>query len=294
MQKLLYISKDNRDKELMSFFNVLSRFFDVITYSSVTNEQGLIDLYNEINPSIVLLHHNKFCFNNKLFKKLNNSYNIYWRNDERNPIESWYNEMIPYFNLFLTSSEDSSKEVIKLGVKSERLMMGFNPIKLTDEKRDFNIVFTGQNSVNKFPLSHIRKSLVSKLLKREDFFCFGKGWGIGDHTSHYSVYKKTKIGLAINHYNTEFTYSNRMYQIMTSGALCLAYRTKGLIDEFGGNIATFETYAEMIDKIDYYLNNEKERIKLAVKGMVFVDNNFTWEHQAHKLINILRNENIIT
>jgi len=294
MLKLLYISKQDRSKDLRFFFKTLSRYFEIKQYTNIIDASGLLSLYNEFNPDVVLLHHNKFCFDKNLFKQLKKSYNIYWRNDERNPIEDWYNDMIPYFNLFLTSSEDSSREIIKIGGKAERLMMGFNPISLNADPRNINLVFTGQNSINKFPLSNIRKSLVSKLLKRDDFQCYGNGWGSHKTKIHYSIYRNAKIGIAINHYNTEMTYSNRMYQIMSCGALCLAYRTKGLIDEFNGNIATFETYAELLEKIDYYLNNEKERLKLAVKGMSYVDSNFTWECQGNKLIEILRNENIIT
>jgi len=172
-------------------------------------------------------------------------------------------------------------------------MMGHNPIALlSDNIRDLDLVFTGQNSEHIFPLSGIRTSIVNKLRKDRGLHCFGSGWGGGVSPTSGNIYRRAKIGIAVNHYNTEKTWSNRMYQIMTSGALCIAYNTRGLSEEFAGHIVTFDNYKECLDKIDYYLLNEKERLKKAVDGMKYVDTYYSWQSQANKLIKII-NENIL-
>jgi len=297
--RLLYISKDDRRKQLRYFFAELEKYFVIERFNNVLDKDDLIAKYKEFKPDVVIFHHNKYALGHSVFRHFKTSYNIYWRNDERLPLEAWYTELQMYFHLFLTSSEDSANAVQEIGGNAQRLMMGFNPINEIDEQRLFPLVFTGQNTNRVFPLSHIRESLVKKLMKRGDFDVFGAGWGVSNEKMHYSIYRKTKIGIAINHYNTEKTYSNRMYQIMDCGALCLAYKTKGLEEVFGDNVVYFESYKEMESKIRYYLNNPIELEAKAQQGKAFVNNHHTWRHKALDIINILiegkviNNEDII-
>jgi hypothetical protein len=292
--KLLYIIKKDRYNQLNNFIKEFNNYFSEIQIFQFEIQNDIIKYYDNFKPDVVLIHYNKFCFNIQTYEHFKNSYNIYWRNDERIPLESWYKFMTS-INLFLTSSDNSKEEVKKLGKNAEYLMMGFKPYEVKDIERKYDIVFTGQNSLNIFPLSSIRCSYIFRLMNMyKNFYCFGTDWSFNIKKIHNSVYNESKIGIAINHYDTSRTYSNRMYQIIGYKALCIAYETKELREVFGNNVIYFKTFDELTEKINYYLSHENERLEIVERAYNFILNNHTWEHKANNIIKILKDKNIIS
>jgi hypothetical protein len=290
MKKLLYISKVDRRKELRNFIPELQKYFEFIIFPNIEDVKGLIKYYNKFKPDVVLIHHNKPHFTADYLKLFDKSYNIWWRNDERFPPEEYWKGI--NIQLFLLSSEDSVNYFINNKLDASQLMMGFNPYPVRDVERNLEMVFTGQNSVDKFPLSYVRKDIVHRLIFFPNFYCYGEGWGYDIQKKHYSINNYSKIGIAINHFDTSKTYSNRMYQIMGYKALCLCYHTKD-IEKVFENIVPFKTWNDLIYYIGYYLKHEDKRIAIAERGYNFVNNNFTWKHQALKFIDILKERKII-
>ena len=103
--KLLYLSKAY-NKELKLFFNQLQNKFSEIRHYEIITDSNIFELYDEYKPDVVLIHYNRYCFSEKFYNHIKDSFNIYWRNDERFPLEAWYKTMNS-INLFLTSSTDS-------------------------------------------------------------------------------------------------------------------------------------------------------------------------------------------
>lgn len=280
MTKVLYIAKDNRSEISNEFFEILN----AVKYE-FTLRDDLISFYKKTKPDVVLIHHNKICFNKKTFAQID-APKIYWINDERIPIPQSLIDISKHIDLFLMASDDSALQMSKY-TKAEYLMMGFHPIDVEPVQRTMDIVFTGQNNTI-FSLSGVRNHYVEYLKKYSGFYAFGKGFG--QHVTP-SVYRKTKIGIAINHYDTSRTYSNRMYQIIEGGALCVCYQTKNIKKVFGDNVLYFNTEKELKEIIDYYLNNENERITICEKAKSFIRETHTWKHKAieiNKFINDLR------
>jgi len=280
MIKVLYIAKDNRE-------NISNEFFETLNAIKFgfTLRNDLIDFYKQTKPDVVLIHHNRICFNKDTFAKIDVP-KIYWVNDERIPIPKSLIDISKHIDLFLMASDDSVSEMRK-HTKAEYLMMGFHPINTKPDQRTMDIVFTGQNNTI-FPLSGVRNHYVEYLKKYSGFYAFGKGFG--QHVTP-SVYRKAKIGISLNHYDTSRTYSNRMYQIIDGGALCVCYQTKNIKEVFGNNVLYFNTEKELKEIIDYYLNNENERAAICEKAKSFIRNTHTWKHKAieiNKFINDLR------
>lgn len=57
--------------------------------------------------------------------------------------------------------------------------------------------------------------------------------------------------------------------------------------EEGRGIVTFKTPEEMLEKADYYLHHEEERLRIAINGYKKVKECYTFEHQLEKIISIL-------
>lgn len=286
MKKLLYISKDDRSKELRSFFDELNSYglsIDVSTLDNIDNRKG-------IEYDYILIHHNRQLLTAKYIKEIaKKAMVIYWVNDERHPLPSWIKNYIDTVDLFLVASNDSVKAIRKLGGDAEYLIMGFNPKDHFNRKRNLDVVFTGQNSGNMFPLSATREEYLVKLKKAfgDIINIHGKGWGLDVEHAPSGIYGNAKIGINIGHYSTEWTYSNRVLQIMSNGALALIHDVGNIREIFGDNAVYFKNYKELGKRINHYLLHEEERERIAMNGYNFVNNNLTWKHKADNIIKMI-------
>jgi len=52
----------------------------------------------------------------------------------------------------------------------------------------------------------------------------------------------------------------------------------------GQHLRTWQTFRELIELINYYLEHEDERKELALKGQQFVRENYTFDHMIKNII----------
>ncbi len=67
----------------------------------------------------------------------------------------------------------------------------------------------------------------------------------------------------------------------------LTHIERTLLFEEGKEIVTFRTPEELVDKADYYLKHEKERMRIGLNGYQKVKKCYTYEQQLNKIISIL-------
>jgi glycosyltransferase involved in cell wall biosynthesis len=285
MKRLLYISQKNRDKELKDFkAELIECGVEYYSIDIETFEGNLIGYVKTLTPTHILIHHNRGLLSNDTWETLSKiSKLIWWVNDERYPIPKWIKGLVKTVDLWLVASKDTAKAITDLGGKAEYLIMGINPKQECANERDLNIVFTGQNSKNVFPLSNFRTSLIGGLKHRikKDFHVYGNGWVFSEAKFESSgIYSRALIGLSVGHYNTEGTYSNRVLQIMVNGALCLMHDSKGMREIFGENVVYFTDVKDAFRKYNYLMANLNELKMIAENGRKFVENNLTWSHKA--------------
>jgi hypothetical protein len=153
------------------------------------------------------------------------------------------------------------------------------------------VVFTGQNNGEVFPLGKTRSDIINALRKKEPhhFKLYGKGWGHGVKEGPSGVYLNAKIGLNIGHYATRLTYSNRVLQIMSNGAMLLCHSAGDIDHVFRDNAVYFKDYGDLLNRIEYYLKHEDERVNIARKGFDFVNSNLTWKHKAIEIVEMIKN-----
>jgi hypothetical protein len=284
MKKVLYISLKDRSSELSQFFEV---FDHIETLAIEGMDRELI--FNAVkHADIILVHHNRGLMDVDFWSRVNKKV-IWWVNDERLPLPVWQLEFMPYIDLFLVSSLDIKRAIEAKGGKAQYLIMGINPKMMVDNDRPIDVCFTGQHSKD-FPLSTFRRDMVRGLQKRvgKAFHVYGANWGKSNGERIGSgVYGMAKIGVNVGHYNTKGTYSNRVLQIMTNGAMCLAHNSKGLRDVFTDHIVYFEGIKDCVEKINYYLEHDNERIEIAKKGKHFVDNYLTWKDKGKTICELI-------
>jgi len=252
-----------------------------------------------IDPDIVIVHHNKQIMSRGFWAEVSKiAYLVWWINDERYPPDPWRLKFKGVIDLYLVCSIDNAIYMRNNDCDAEYLVMGFKRRPVHNYNRDINLCFTGQNC-GKFPLSGTREDIVKNTRRMigDDFCIYGKGWHGLENKSYVSasIYHRVKIGLSIGHYNTNGTYSNRILQIMSHGAMCLCYKTKGLDEIFmdGRLLVFFNSPDEMIAKYKYYMHFEDERNEIAELGRHYVETTFTWTHKGYDIVNMLKERNIL-
>lgn len=81
--------------------------------------------------------------------------------------------------------------------------------------------------------------------------------------------------------------SNRIYDVSAAGGFIISDNNPEIREIFGDLAVTYTTRKELNEKINYYLNNETERLKIIDKMRAIVLNNHTFKHRVHKIIDIL-------
>lgn len=96
----------------------------------------------------------------------------------------------------------------------------------------------------------------------------------------FNDYGKVADGMAVN---------QRMFEVLGLGSLLLTREAENLKKEYPENIfVTFKDEKDCLDKIKYYLKNEKEREEIAKAGQQFILDNFTYKKLMNELDVVLK------
>lgn len=103
------------------------------------------------------------------------------------------------------------------------------------------------------------------------------------------VYYSSRINLNITLRSIAGGIPARVFDVMSVGGFVLSNWQEEIPELFeeGREIATFCTPEELLDKADYYLRHENERIRIGVNAYRKVKENYTYEHQIAKIIAVL-------
>lgn len=74
--------------------------------------------------------------------------------------------------------------------------------------------------------------------------------------------------------------NERAFKVLCAGGFCIMDNVRAARDIFGENLTFADNPTHFKELVDYYLTNEKERVKLARKGRNFVLSNHTNFHRA--------------
>ena len=169
-----------------------------------------------------------------------------------------------------------------------------------EENDEFNdeILFVGRTR-------GIFRPVVKDLLKTEhDFSVYGRGgWEnfidskfikgeFIDNNILNKAYSSCKI--ILNDHREDMKEKNFISNRIFDALACRTFVISDELDEinylFEGNVVTYTDYKDLNKKLNYYLENEDERINMAKRGQEIVLKNHTFDIRSQEIISVLEKE----
>lgn len=114
--------------------------------------------------------------------------------------------------------------------------------------------------------------------------------GVNYYTDMNKIFYLSKINLNITLSSIESGIPQRVLDIMGCGGFVLTNYQPEIEElfEIGKEIEVFHTMDELIEKCNYYLTHEKERLTIAINGYKKIRASFSYPHQLQKMISIMQ------
>lgn len=154
-------------------------------------------------------------------------------------------------------------------------------MKLTAWDREEALLCLAQN----FDVTlYTSSELPEKLLCCPRLVCKGT---VGYRTEMPLVFHNSKINLNITSRTIESGVSQRVFDILACGGFCLTnYQPEiAALFEDGKELVMYTDTKDLLQKVEYYLNHEEERLQIAHAGVEKVRNCFSIESRIAELIN---------
>jgi len=106
-----------------------------------------------------------------------------------------------------------------------------------------------------------------------------------------SLIRKSKIGINFSISPAQFYQTKgRIFEILASGSMLLEYKNPATEKLFidGTDYISFDSPDTLIQNIEYFLNNEDERLKIANNGYIKYKNNYTAFHFWKRILDLLQ------
>ncbi len=107
-------------------------------------------------------------------------------------------------------------------------------------------------------------------------------WGSGRHAV---VYSSAKLYLGINWSWSFGGYGSKLSRALSTGIPVLWHKTVGMEKEFekGNQLDWSSTPKETVERVDYYLTHDKERIAMGQRGRQYAQEHLDWGKNLTKL-----------
>lgn len=274
-----------------------SRRFDYREIRADEPQHKIKELFDAHRPDIVFLQVQRPGFPLHLLAYMNErAFVLNWCGDVREPLPDFYRDYAKYSTMAFSNVDDCKE----LGC--EFLQIGIDPeiFKRWEGIRGADIVFMGNYS-NCFPLSSYRMDMTQKLKKRygNRFKIFGNWPGASgnfnnDQLAEARFYSGSRIAISISHFDRGRYFSDRLIRAMGSGCFTLSHHYEGIELDFDyhKHLDTFYTLNELVQKIDYYLEHDAERVMRSIAGYRHVHENFTTKNMIDDILRIYENKSL--
>jgi hypothetical protein len=281
------------------------RFLDWTEYIDMGMKAQMLTDIRAINrtmePEVTFLHLQRSGVIDPEFAKEFKGLVVNWTYDVLDPLPDWYFKLGIAIDLTLFCNDEDVKTFDDAGYDAEYLQIGYDPIIFKPDGEALNeaaIVFMGNNyhAGMNYPLTNFRAEMVDflKLKYGDTFKVYGNNWSYKDGNVMYneekeaSIYRGSKIGINVSHFDRSRYTSDRMYRIMGCGTFCLTKWYPKIEEDFtdGVHLRVWRTLDELQELIDYYLAHPEEREAIAARGQRHVLETCTWEKRMHQFRNM--------
>lgn len=199
------------------------------------------------------------------------------------------------FDWQLGVNRDAIEKQKQAGVNAAYWQIGFEPDGVGYESDLVcDVVFLASG------YSKARQSLVTNLRQLDvSFHLYGSGWPQGwskgqsmyDFKSACQQYRSGRISIGDSQWPETGFVSNRVFQALAAGGSALAHQwfkdmdRLGLID--GETCIIWRNFGELRDKIEYYLNHEDERKRIAAAGERLALEHHSFDVRVKELFEII-------
>ena len=208
------------------------------------------------------------------------------------------------YDLILSSLPHYVERFRKIGINSEYLKLAFEPgiLKVIgSQQRKYQCTFVGGITPRHINTTPLLEELAQKV--DIDFWGYGREflnksspiipkhhgpiWG----KEMYKILAQSKITIN-RHIDIAENYANnmRLYEATGVGAMLITEMRENLgeIFEIGKEVETYNSVEELIEKIKYYSQHDKERKKIAQAGQQRTLRDHTYEIRTKKILNIFK------
>ncbi len=301
MKKILLLTLGSHQLGQSQAFNTLAECLTINWKAYILAEKGkeLREMVQTFNPDLSFLQLQSTLLNPQFIKDIP-GIKVNWTGDVREPIADYCHKYADVVDLTLFCNEDDVQIFRALGHKADFLDIGYDPNvfgvcgPISTPK---DVVFFGNNYINRFPLSQSRIKMVemlSSLPKCIDVGIYGKNWGdasVADLSNNTfeeaAIYRNSKIAINYSHFDRTNYSSDRVYRAMGCGCFCLAYHHKGIEKSFtpGVHLDTWKDFSELKEKILFWIDPSKEELRrsIANSGWAHVYSNHSWDNRVDRL-----------
>lgn len=280
-----YTLKNMKDIEIIRFdyYSICDQYGKNIA-NNMIKEVALLEGVNKI---LLLLY--KDSFDHNMFLDISNNYpieTILWLFDD----DKRYDEtkkLADNFNTIVTTIGMRHKQRIERELNSKLAQFAANHYLYKDFnlQKKYDVTFVGQKFGN-------RQMYVDYLIKNGvNIKAFGRGWNNGrlTQTQMIEIFNQSKIVLnfssSAGNPHLKFL-KGRIFEIPTTGTFFLTEECEELDDYFdvGHELERFTTKEEMLEKINYFLTNDKLREEIAKNGKKRVLRDYTFERYLSEIL----------
>lgn len=219
---------------------------------------------------------------------------IAWTGDVRDDVFDWQIELSKHVDIICSVSGVNNKQMSKHKKESCYFDIWydddiFHPTYNKD--KDIDVVFMA-NNYSQFPLSGYRAEVVEFLKEKygDGAWIFGNDWDgfddgemNSDHAKQNETYNSSKIAINISNFKHEYYSSDRILRAMGSGCFVLSHWYPKMPFKIHKHLEVFRNLEDLELKINYFLNNELRRNKIAKLGCKYVQS-FGSKHQVKSRI----------
>jgi len=182
------------------------------------------------------------------------------------------------------------EKLIKVPCKVLWQPFGVNPGFFADRRtgRPKDLTFLGNIRWRNYPDRVILVNTMRRIFGSKFFFSAANKI---HHVKYMELLNKIKIFVSAGDIDKGFFM--KYLEAMSSGCLLISqwspcFEKLGFVS--GEHLLLYNTFQEMVEWSEYYLENPKEREEIAFRGSRFVVDNHSWKHRVDDLIKILEGE----